>query len=106
MFGVKDPKSQEEQVRTAKDLPPDVIVSPDTRRAQRVPPRQSRTRKWPVLDASGPPDITTELWKLQIRGKVANPVEWNWSEFQKLPRAKVSSDFHCVTRWSRLGNLW
>jgi DMSO/TMAO reductase YedYZ molybdopterin-dependent catalytic subunit len=106
MFGVKDPKSQEEQVRTAKDLPPDVIVSPDTRRAQRVPPGQSRTRKWPVLDASGPPDITTERWKLQIRGKVARPVEWNWSEFQKLPRTKVFSDFHCVTRWSRLGNLW
>jgi DMSO/TMAO reductase YedYZ molybdopterin-dependent catalytic subunit len=37
---------------------------------------------------------------------VAKPVEWNWDEFQKLPRAKVFSDFHCVTRWSRLGNLW
>src|SRR5476651_557117 len=22
------------------------------------------------------------------------------------PRVKVSADFHCVTRWSRLGNLW
>ena len=31
---------------------------------------------------------------------------WTWEEFQKLPRVKVFSDFHCVTRWSRLGNLW
>lgn len=106
MFGRKDPKSQEEQVRVPQDLPPDVIVSPDARRAQRVPPGQSRTRKWPVLDASGPPDITPERWKLRIRGKVGRPVEWGWSEFQKLPRAKVFADFHCVTRWSRLGNLW
>ena len=37
---------------------------------------------------------------------VAKPVEWNWEEFQKLPRVKVFSDFHCVTRWSRLGNVW
>jgi hypothetical protein len=33
----------------------DVIVSPDTQRERRLPPGQSRTEKWPVLDASGPP---------------------------------------------------
>jgi DMSO/TMAO reductase YedYZ molybdopterin-dependent catalytic subunit len=84
----------------------DVIVSPDARRAQRVPPGQSRTLKWPVLDASGAPDIAIERWKFFIGGKVAHPVEWNWQDFQKLPRVKVLSDFHCVTRWSRLDNLW
>src|SRR5207245_258978 len=29
-----------------------------------------------------------------------------WDEFQALPRVRVFADFHCVTRWSRLGNLW
>jgi DMSO/TMAO reductase YedYZ molybdopterin-dependent catalytic subunit len=106
MFGIKDPKTQEDEVRTPEKLPPGVIVSPDTRRAQRVPPGQSRTRKWPVLDASGPPEISLENWKFRIWGRVAKPVEWYWDEFQKLPRVKVFSDFHCVTRWSRLGNLW
>jgi DMSO/TMAO reductase YedYZ molybdopterin-dependent catalytic subunit len=33
-------------------------------------------------------------------------VEWNWEEFASLPRVKVFADFHCVTAWSRLGNLW
>lgn len=33
-------------------------------------------------------------------------MEWNWREFLDLPRVRVFSDFHCVTRWSRLGNLW
>ncbi|MCA9099162.1 MAG: molybdopterin-dependent oxidoreductase, partial [Planctomycetaceae bacterium] len=25
---------------------------------------------------------------------------------RQLPRVKVFADFHCVTQWSRLGNLW
>ena len=25
---------------------------------------------------------------------------------QAEPRVKVFADFHCVTQWSRLGNLW
>jgi DMSO/TMAO reductase YedYZ molybdopterin-dependent catalytic subunit len=83
-----------------------VIISPDTLRDDRVPPGQSRTPKWPVLDASGPPTIDLAKWRLRIEGLVASPAEWNWDEFRKLPRVKVFSDFHCVTRWSRLGNVW
>ena len=30
------------------DAPP-LIVSPDTKRENRIPPRQALTRKWPVL---------------------------------------------------------
>jgi len=37
---------------------------------------------------------------------VASPCEFTWEEFYELPRVKVFADFHCVTRWSRLGNLW
>ena len=106
MFGLKDPKEQPPEVRGPEDLPQDVIVSPDTERAERVPPGQLRTRKWPVLDASGPPRIDLDRWRFRLFGLVAQPAEWNWSEFQELPRVKVFADFHCVTRWSRLGNVW
>ncbi len=85
---------------------PDAIVSPDTLRAERLPPGQSRTYKWPVLDASGPPRIDLETWRFRVGGLVRNPVEWNWQEFEQLPQVKVLADFHCVTKWSRLGNLW
>lgn len=88
------------------DQPADVIVSPDTRRAERIPPGQSRTRKWPVLDAFGPPPLLVEKWRLQIFGLVEKPLVFTLAEFQSLPRVKVFSDFHCVTRWSRLDNLW
>lgn len=88
------------------NLDDDVIISPDTRRENRIPPRQSRTLKWPVLDASGAPSIDLEKWRFSIAGLVEKPISWTWSEFQALPKVKVWADFHCVTRWSRLGNLW
>jgi DMSO/TMAO reductase YedYZ molybdopterin-dependent catalytic subunit len=88
------------------DMEKDVIVSPDTRRENRIPPHQSRTLKWPVLDASGAPSLDIEKWSFSIEGSVANPISWNWNEFQVLPQVKVRADFHCVTRWSRLDNLW
>ena len=106
MFAMDQNKTQEERVLTADDAGAGVIVSPDTRRANRVPPGQSRTRKWPILDTSGAPPISLEGWKFSVGGLVANPMEWNWQEFQQLQRVKVFADFHCVTRWSRLGNTW
>jgi len=99
-------KEQSDRVADPSDAPSGAIVSPDTRRAERVPPGQSRTRKWPVLDASGPPRVDPDAWKLRIFGLVERPVEFSWHEFLDLPRTRVFSDFHCVTRWSRLGNLW
>jgi DMSO/TMAO reductase YedYZ molybdopterin-dependent catalytic subunit len=106
MFGMDSSKTQGKAIPSPDSLGKDVIVSPDTRRENRIPPRQSRTLKWPVLDASGPPSIDLAKWRFSIEGLVAKPVSWNWEEFQALPRVKVFADFHCVTRWSRLGNLW
>jgi DMSO/TMAO reductase YedYZ molybdopterin-dependent catalytic subunit len=106
MFGSHDPKQQDKKILTPDDLPEDIIVSPDTLRDQRIPPGQSRTLKWPVLDASGPPRIDMAKWKLALFGMVKNPVEFTWEQFQALPRVRVFADFHCVTRWSRLGNVW
>jgi len=84
----------------------DVIISPDTRRANRIPPGQSETAKWPVLDAFGPPDLDASRWSLTVTGLVNQELTFTWEQFLALPRVKVHSDFHCVTRWSRLDNLW
>lgn len=99
-------KRQGDEVLTPEGLGPDVVISPDTRRSGRLPPGQSRTQKWPVLDASGAPQIDPKQWRLQIGGLVRNPSQWSWEQLLELPRVKVFADFHCVTRWSRLGNLW
>ena len=99
-------KNQESEVPAADGLAPEVIVSSDARRAERIPPGQSRTRKWPVLDASGPPAIDLARWHFRLAGLVERETAWTWEEFQRLKRRKVFGDFHCVTQWSRLGNLW
>lgn len=106
MFDFEPDKYQSDAVPSPDDQAEGVIVSPDTRRGNRIPPGQSRTRKWPVLDAAGPPKIDPAKWRLVIDGLVEKPVELDMAAFQALPRIRVFSDFHCVTRWSRLGNLW
>lgn len=99
-------KLQRKEIPSPDSVDEGVIVSPDTRRPNRIPPHQSRTLKWPVLDASGAPRIDLSNWSFTVQGLVEKPVTWNWEEFQALSRVKVFADFHCVTRWSRLGNLW
>ncbi len=83
-----------------------MIISADTKRSHRIPPGQSQTMKWPVLDASGTPSIDMAKWRLDVFGLVENEVSLDWDAFQALPRVEVFSDFHCVTRWSRLNNTW
>jgi hypothetical protein len=53
-----DPKYQNTDPRPADEIDdPEIIISPDTRRDKRLPPGQSRTKKWPVLDAHGTPQV-------------------------------------------------
>jgi DMSO/TMAO reductase YedYZ molybdopterin-dependent catalytic subunit len=94
------------EMQDSKSPDPPIVVSPDTLRENRLPPGQSRTVKWPVLDAGGPPQLSSLQWSLSVLGLVKQPKQWTWNEFQALPRTKVLADFHCVTRWSQLDNLW
>jgi DMSO/TMAO reductase YedYZ molybdopterin-dependent catalytic subunit len=72
----------------------------------RLPPGQSLTLKWPVLHYGGVPNFDEAMWDFKISGEVAKPVKLSWKEFLALPQTEVTSDFHCVTRWSRLDNRW
>lgn len=106
MTRARDEKYQWDDSPSAANLPADVIVSPDSRKENRLPPGQTRTRKWPVLDAFGAPPIDLDAWRLDVTGQVQRPISLSLEEFRRLPRIRVFADFHCVTRWSRLGNLW
>jgi DMSO/TMAO reductase YedYZ molybdopterin-dependent catalytic subunit len=99
-------KAQGETVKTPDDVSAGVIVSPDARRTSRIPPNQARTKKWPVLDAHGPPPIDLSTWTLGVSGLVKSDLTFDWTAFRALARVKVFADMHCVTRWSRLGNVW
>ena len=102
-----DPLYQKDDPRRPEEIADrEVIISPDTRREDRIPPGQTRTRKWPVLDAHGPPEIDLATWAFEVDGLVEQAQSWSLDEFMQLPAVKVYADFHCVTRWSRLDNVW
>ena len=84
----------------------DVTVSPDVRRAERVPPRQALTRKWPVLHYGSTPAFDRARWTFHVFGLVERPWQCSYDEFVALPRVQVRADMHCVTRWSKLDNVW
>src|SRR6266513_3140465 len=74
--------------------------------ANRLPPGQAATLKWPVLHYGSVPKFDPATWDFKIFGLVGEPVRLTWAEFAKLPRTTTTSDFHCVTRWSRFDNHW
>ena len=76
------------------------------REERRLPPGQSATLKWPVLHYGSVPRFDAERWHFRIYGLVEEPVKLNWESFNRLPKSRVHSDFHCVTRWSRFDNDW
>ena len=71
-----------------------------------VPIGQTITKKWPVLDLGIQPDISPEEWQLVIDGEVEHPVTLRWEDFMALPQTDDTSDFHCVTTWSKLDMNW
>lgn len=71
-----------------------------------VPVGQTITQKWPVLDLGYHPDISLDRWRLTIDGEVEHPVVLKWDDFMALPQTEDTSDFHCVTTWSKLDMVW
>ena len=49
------------------------VVSPDTKRAERIPPRQALTKKWPVLHDGPTPAFERAAWTFHIFGLVDAP---------------------------------
>jgi DMSO/TMAO reductase YedYZ molybdopterin-dependent catalytic subunit len=72
----------------------------------RLPPGQSLTIKWPVLHYGRVPVFNPAAWDFKVTGLVETPLRLSWEEFRTLPQSESTSDFHCVTRWSRLDNHW
>ncbi len=74
--------------------------------ASRVPPGQRPTPGWPVLHVGAAPTFDPDAWTFTVTGRVERRVRWDWDGFRSLPVSTITSDFHCVTRWSRLDCTW
>jgi DMSO/TMAO reductase YedYZ molybdopterin-dependent catalytic subunit len=76
----------------------------ERRNEGRLPPGQSLTLKWPVLQYGDVPRVDLRNWDFRIGGLVEKPVRLTWEEFNRLPQTEIQCDMHCVTRWSRFDN--
>jgi DMSO/TMAO reductase YedYZ molybdopterin-dependent catalytic subunit len=74
--------------------------------ADRLPPGQYLTEKWPVLHYGSVPRVDLANWDFQICGLVDQPIRLTYQELMALPRKTVQADVHCVTRWSVLDSTW
>src|ERR671926_1713448 len=74
--------------------------------ADRLPPGQYVTEKWPVLHFGSVPTVDLATWTFQVTGLVEQPLRLSYRELQQLPRKSLQADIHCVTRWSLLDSTW
>jgi DMSO/TMAO reductase YedYZ molybdopterin-dependent catalytic subunit len=92
MFSSKTPDRRKEEERL--------------RDHNRLPPGQALTLKFPVLHYGPVPTFNPVTWDFRAWGEVDHEKSWTWEQFNQLPRAQVSMDLHCVTRWSKADTLW
>jgi DMSO/TMAO reductase YedYZ molybdopterin-dependent catalytic subunit len=72
----------------------------------RIPPGQYFTDKWPVLHAGRVPRVDLATWTFRVSGLVENELNLNWDELLELGSKQVTTDIHCVTRWTKLDMPW
>ena len=92
MFGSEGPDRRKEEERL--------------RNENRLPPGQALTLKFPVLHYGPVPTFNPATWDFRVWGEVEQDVRWNWDEFNRLPRTRMTLDLHCVTRWSKADTAW
>jgi DMSO/TMAO reductase YedYZ molybdopterin-dependent catalytic subunit len=78
----------------------------DPATAERIPPGQYLTEKFPILHYGSTPKTDLTSWDFKVFGEVDSPFTLTWAEFKALPRKTVHTDIHCVTRWTRLDTTW
>lgn len=71
-----------------------------------LPPGQIVTKVWPLYTALGTPDIDAKEVRLKVFGVVEKRLDLSWSQLMEIQKVKKVLDFHCVTKWSRIGDEW
>jgi DMSO/TMAO reductase YedYZ molybdopterin-dependent catalytic subunit len=71
-----------------------------------VPPGQYLVDDFPVLSAGPTPETPLDEWTFTVQGAVDGPRRWTWEELRALPSESVTTDIHCVTKWSKLDTAW
>jgi DMSO/TMAO reductase YedYZ molybdopterin-dependent catalytic subunit len=76
------------------------------RSTDRLPPGQTLTEGFPILDLGMRPEVPVDVWQLTLDGEVTSPQTINWARLTSMPQGSMTVDIHCVTAWSRFDNRW
>jgi DMSO/TMAO reductase YedYZ molybdopterin-dependent catalytic subunit len=86
------------------------IVSPGFHGRRRegvaLPPGQYLTEDFPVLSAGPTPRVPLDRWELVVDTETGQRTRWDWQQLVALPSETITTDLHCVTKWSKLGTGW
>jgi len=72
----------------------------------RLPRGQRLAEDFPVLQYGGIPEFNEKQWTFTITGLVTKPLRLTYKEFLSLPSMELTTDFHCVTGWSKFDLRW
>ncbi|SNS61702.1 DMSO/TMAO reductase YedYZ, molybdopterin-dependent catalytic subunit [Asanoa hainanensis] len=72
----------------------------------KLPPGQYLTHDFPVLSAGPTPRIDLDRWQFTVSTETGQRKQWSWKELTSLPSEDITTDIHCVTKWSKLGTHW
>jgi DMSO/TMAO reductase YedYZ molybdopterin-dependent catalytic subunit len=74
--------------------------------ADRLPPGQYLTDRFPVLHVGDVPTYGPGEWDLTITGLVDRPFVVTLDELKAMPSVTLTFDIHCVTKWSKFDTSW
>lgn len=72
----------------------------------RLPPGQYLTDRFPVLHVGDVPTYAPGEWSLTINGLVSHPYVLTFDELTAMPSTTLTTDIHCVTKWSKFDTTW
>jgi DMSO/TMAO reductase YedYZ molybdopterin-dependent catalytic subunit len=99
-------KAQMEASPARSDITPQGSGPLNRHGMPQLPVGQVEVQKWPVLDLGVHPEVSTEAWRLTLTGAVNSPVTLTWEALMALEQVEDTSDFHCVTTWSKMDMRW
>jgi DMSO/TMAO reductase YedYZ molybdopterin-dependent catalytic subunit len=72
----------------------------------RLPPGQYLTDRFPVLHVGDVPAYKPGEWNLTVFGLVDQPFTLGLDDLRALPAVELTTDIHCVTKWSKFDTTW
>ena len=72
----------------------------------RLPPGQYLTERFPILHVGEVPTYAPGEWNLRVFGLVEKEFTLDLEQLRALPSVTLTTDIHCVTKWSKFDTVW